>query len=208
MKRSLKFVLLLSTLMLGCCFAWMATAQATGEQSPEAVVSAAISALSEKNLEAYAAYVHPLAQERLRAMLWPMMEAAAANDTITSMTSLPKMLGLKAVDGKPEPVEASVFFLNLMKALTQVAPNATGALAGSRHTFLGQVPEGDSLMHCVIRLENEVNEKTASRVQLLTLRQSRDGWKLELSSELETAASRLGQIMRRATAAKATPEGE
>jgi len=194
MKHLVRICLLTAAVVAAIVLCPQQSVRADSPESPSDVVNAAFGALFQLDIENYAGYMHPEALSRLKAMLWPAVVAKPTGDTANTASALVQLLALEVVDDAPVDISPPEFFVKLMSALMRISPDLRESMKLSKHEVLGEVAENDSLVHCVLRVSVTEGEKTGTKVELITVKRSEDGWKLMLSTDLEAAAARLGRV--------------
>jgi hypothetical protein len=168
-------------------------AELTPDLPPEAVLREAYARMRTGDWSAAAETFDPAALARFRAMLEPLFAAASASageggDGEANRDAMMLML-LFAPAKSVEDVRAlsdRELFARLMRG--------TMSLAGAQldgQQILGHVAEGADQVHVVTRNTARMDEITVSKVEVVTLQRTAQGWRLALTGEIEGLAETL-----------------
>lgn len=145
--------------------------------SPRAVAQRTLAAQAARNPEGFAREVSPQDLAAFRAQLLPGVQKALAGDNRAKALA---MFAPAKTYAEIEKLPAERVFALYLGAVMKRVGNA-GPLQVS-NTVLGEVPEGDSLVHVVYRQRVKSGASGANNVALLTLRRTPGGWKVALDA--------------------------
>ena len=169
------------------------------QPSPEALAQQQLEAVNRGDWKAYAARMHPKSLARLQEMMMPIIDAtesksARAGEDMRSML----FGGRSAADLKA--MSPNEFFEIFMTSVTKF-PGMAEALKNARGQVLGQVKEGENVVHIVTRTSTSLpGVPTFSKMEVMSFEREGDQWKGLLSGEMEL---QLGQMMQQIAAATA-----
>lgn len=163
--------------------------------TPGEVVKAAYDAMNVLDWEQYATYLHPEALQGYKEMLWPIVKAKFADST-ANIANIQLLLGVgRDADGTLPDYPAADFFSNSLLQITEAIPQLKQQLSRGETTVLGEVGEGENLVHVVVRLTYTTLGQPVSEVKVATVKETADGWRLLLSSDLKTLTMGVAQII-------------
>ena len=165
--------------------------------SPTSVVQHSIEAGQRLDFKAFVSYVHPAELDAFKAILWDVLEQAAAKDTLGAADEWMNALGLHVENGALVDVPSDSFMVHFMTFVTTANPTLAELMKTSTFEIIGQVAEGDSLIHVVTRVKASVGEMTSTQMDVETLRRYNDGWRLTLRGQMEGLAEEIAAQMRR-----------
>lgn len=145
--------------------------------SAKAVAQRTLAALAARNADGFAREASPQDLAAFRAQLLPNLKRAMDGK------QRPEVLAMFAPAKSYEEIEKipseRLFALYLGAVMKRVA--SAGPLQ-IQNTILGEVPEGDSLVHVVYRQRVKSGASSANNVTLLSLRRTPGGWKVVLEA--------------------------
>jgi len=145
--------------------------------SARAVAQRTLAALAARNADGFAREASPQDLAAFRAQLLPNLKQAMAGK------QRPEVLAMFAPAKSYEEIEKipaeRLFGLYLGAVMRRVA--SAGPL-DVQNTILGEVPEGDSLVHVVYRQRVKSGVSSANNVAILSLRRTPGGWKVILEA--------------------------
>ena len=171
--------LLAGLVVFGLAFAAPASAQraSAAPGSARAVAERTLGALAARSPDGFAREASPQDLAAFRAQLLPNLKKAMDGK------QRPEVLAMFAPAKSYEDIEKipaeRLFALYLGAVMKRVA--SAGPLQ-VQNTILGQVPEGDSLMHIVYRQRVKSGASSANNVAILSLRRTPGGWKVILEA--------------------------
>ena len=161
------------------------------------VLNASMEQFKLGNWSGFSEYVHPDALEEFKNSMWDVMEYLAGQDTTPGSDSYLEMFGLKKVNGTLVEPTAKEFFDNTFKGISQLVPMFTEAMSSTTYDILGNVQEGDTLVHVVTRSTATMMGTTITKMEIASLKKSGDSWKMLLSAEFENFGMQFQQMMGR-----------
>lgn len=174
MHRSLAGLVVLGLALAAPVSAQRATAS---PGSATAVAQRTLAALAARNADGFAREASPQDLAAFRAQLLPNLKQAMDGK------QRPEVLAMFAPAKSYEEIEKipaeRLFALYLGAVMKRVA--SAGPLQ-IQNTILGQVSEGDSLVHVVYRQRVKSGSSSANNVTLLSLRRTPGGWKVVLEA--------------------------
>jgi len=193
MSRSKSFTFAIAIVAMLLLSASVLSQEAKLPSTADEVVRSGMTALGQLDIETYTSLMHPSDMETFQQMLWPILEGRIADDSSGQEGTLAQMFGVEVIDGKPQPVDAREFFAKFMNFMVNVSPDLKRAMTDVEYVVIGGVPEGDTLMHYVVRAYITLNETSGSSTDIVTLRKAGDNWRLALSGELKEIAGTIRQ---------------
>lgn len=145
--------------------------------SPRAVAQRTLAAQAARNAEAFAREVNPQDLAVFRAQLLPTIQKALAGEKRAQ--ALAMFAPAKTYAEIQKLPAERVYALYLGAVMRRVG--SAGPLQVT-NTILGEVPEGDSLVHVVYRQRVRSGSSGANNVAVLTLRRTPGGWKVVLDA--------------------------
>lgn len=189
-------VLVLSAVI--CAFSGSAKAQDDSKDlSPQEVYQLAGEAMKALDYEKFTSYVHPEALADFKDMLWPVLELEAKELDSFAFSGNAQSLGLKFDDNGLVPMTPSELFTSVLKSLERLAPGFEKAFAEMQEELIGEVKEGDTLVHIVSRVHFSIGTLSTTLMQVSSLKRSENGWKMILSGEFKGLAESLSQQLSR-----------
>ena len=159
------------------------------------VLNASMVEFKAGNWAGFSAFVHPEALEKFKESMWTVIEYMAEQDTTSESDAYLQMFGVERVDGKLIEPSSKDFFDNTFKGLSQIVPMFTEAMSSTEFEILGNVMEGDTLVHVVTRSTASVMGTTITKMEIATLKRFEDSWKMMLSAEFENLGLQFQQMM-------------
>ncbi len=164
--------------------------------APQDVATAAYDAMKSLNFMEVARHTHAEALAEYRQILLPVMtgfEQAVTADAADSTTPAPPD-GLQGQLANIETLPADSFFARSLTALTMIVPDLTPTMEGLTTDFIGKVTEGDSLTHFVVRSRmSHMGQVMNENMEVVSLKQSPDGWKMLLTGNIRGLAEGVAQ---------------
>jgi hypothetical protein len=191
-------ILLHGVTLLLVVLAFGASAKAQGVPAvtaPAAVVNASSDCATKLDFKCYADYFHPAELEKFKQILWPAFVQMAKADTASLKGPFPTLLGLQRTDSGLVDMPAAQFFANLLNALSQMSPEIKDGFANMKGQVVGEVPEGDSTVHVVIRFATASNGIQLTQMEVVTVIKYGKEWRLALSGKMEGLAFSIRQQM-------------
>lgn len=184
-----------------CTAGWAASAVPDVSASPEDVAAAAFAHMQAGDWAASAELFDPGELGRFRVM---MMNALDLSDDSGEHGGL-----LKALFG-PDATPQSLRELSdarFMAAIMSGLVGKTGVELREQRLF-GHVAEDDDTVHVVARNTFAANELVMSKMEVVTLRRTPQGWRLALKGEMTGLAEALSAARQRKQAGEAPPTGD
>jgi hypothetical protein len=169
------------------------------QASPEVLARQQLDAVNRSDWAAYAASIHPKALGRMQEMMLPIVDLAASKDAGAGENMRAALFGgrsaadLKAMSSKD-------FFEIFMSSISKL-PGLADALKNARGEVLGQVKEGENLVHVVTRTSTSIpGVPVFTKMEVMSFERDGDQWKGLLSGDMEL---QLAQLMQQVAAAPA-----
>ncbi|HEU4799478.1 MAG TPA: hypothetical protein VFS94_02480 [Gemmatimonadales bacterium] len=157
-------------------------AQATAG-SPRAVAQRVLGALASRNAAGFGRDMHPEALAAFKSgVVRGLSQVTAAGDKAEAE----KFFQGDETFDQLSSMSAARFFTAYMGGVFQRMRDEGNVRVD--YAVLGEVPEGNNLVHVVYRGRITAGDQTMSDVDILTLRRSPGGWKALLSGELRALA--------------------
>jgi len=160
--------------------------------TPRGVVERSEKLLIALDFDAFAECMHPSALARFKTMMWPIFELIADKDTTANAAAL-AMFGLEKSDSGLVDIPPGQVFANFMRGLANFLPEFKSAMESSRSEYIGEIAEGDSLVHIVARSSAAAGGTEVTEMEVVTVRRYGEEWRLELSGKMEGFAQSIGQ---------------
>jgi hypothetical protein len=152
--------------------------------SPRAVAERVLASLARKDAEAFTADVHPEELAGFRTNVVRILEQSVTPDQRAK--GLEFFGPAKSVEELRRMPAARIFAAYMRGVFTRMG--ARGPVQVS-HVILGEVPEGDGVVHVVYRARVSQGNQAMANVALLSLRRSPGGWKAMLTGDLQGLAA-------------------
>lgn len=163
----------------------LAAAELTPQMSAEEVAAEAYARMRAGDWQAAAEAFDPAAMKRFRDMMAPMLEGPVGE----AMAGM--FFGADSSGSDLAKMNDAAFFAGFMRTVS----DGSGARLDGQD-ILGKVPESPDRQHLVTRATAEAMGVRMTRMDVVTLNRTPQGWRLALSGELEGMA----QALRRANA--------
>jgi hypothetical protein len=159
--------------------------------SPRAVAQRALAAQATRDPEGFAREVSPQDLAAFRAQLLPSVQKALAGDTrAQALAMFAPAKSYAEIEKLPAERVYALYLAAVMKRVGSAGPLQVS------NAVLGEVPEGDSLVHVVYRQRVRSGSAGANNVAVLTLRRTPGGWKVMLDAGQTGAAGPPGAAPR------------
>ena len=161
---------------------------AADAESPEDVARRALQALKQDRLDDFAALMHPEALARAKTLLLSIVRAAAKEGAEK------EVLGLFRGVETPEQLEKLndvEFFVSFYGGLTSMLPQMKELLEGAEVRVIGHVSEGKDVAHVVYRISMTSDGAQITKLTVLSVRKTEQGWRMLLSGDIEGVAKML-----------------
>lgn len=152
------------------------------DDSPEAVVRKAISAVNRGKVEDFAKEMHPQSLEKFRAAMWTVVELAAAKGKGNEM--LPLFRGTKNLKELKRLTDRQ-FFTRLMRGLIANNPEIKQALTGTKPETIGHLDEGEDATHVLYRSRLDTPGGDLEKVNVISMKKDGARWAMQLSGDLD-----------------------
>ena len=178
------------TLLLSCS----GGGNTTGGEATE-VATKAYDAFRQADWETYASWMHPDALDRYESILRPAFDAVIQVDSTGNMPEEFKWFDSTINTEGFLNMTPKDFFAFSMAEIVAAVPGLGAALQGSQMETIGEIPEGDTLVHVVVRTSAESMGIGMTEVSVLTTRQSEGEYRLMLSGQIESIATAIARGM-------------
>jgi hypothetical protein len=179
----------LTALWVGEAFARAAEPKPRDNEAIQKVVSEALDAVKAAQWQKFAGLMHPDALRDLKQTFAPALEAADADSD--------ELRQVMRFFGKPKDVKELLalppdkFFARFLEGTMESVPRLRKVLSGSEFQMIGTVYEKDGTAHVVYRGRIKVNEVTVSKVDVISLKQDGESWRMLLSGDFKALADQL-----------------
>lgn len=156
-------------------------AQARSE-SPQQVARHFMQAVQAGDWTGMAALMHPAALRQLRELLTVLVEAPKADDIRQ------QLLGVSTI-AEARALSDTALFAALMRRTTQQSAGLADVLRSAQTEILGQVDEGRDTTHVVYRMTMTVEGAPVTKMDVMSLARSPDGWRGLLKGDISALAA-------------------
>lgn len=143
----------------------------------------------------YATWLHPEGLNRYEQILRPSVETAIQVDSAGEVADTFQWLGKSINTQKFMDGTQAEFFAFSMKEIIAAVPALKEAMNSASMEVLGEMPEGDTLIHVVVRTSAEAMGYGMSEVSVLTTKQHEGAYRLMLSGQIEGLITAIAQNM-------------
>ena len=178
------------TLLLSCS----GGGNTTGGEATE-VATRAQDAFRQADWETYASWMHPEALERYESILRPAFDAMVQVDSTGNMPEEFKWFDRTIKTEEFLNMTPKDFFAFSMAEIVAAVPGLGAALQGSSLEVIGEIGEGERLVHVVVRTSAESMGIEMTEVSVLTMAKSEGEYRLMLSGQIESIATAIGRGM-------------
>ena len=165
----------------------------TGEATE--VATKAHDAFRQTDWETYASWMHPEALDRYESILRPVFDAAIQVDSAGNMLEEFKWFDRSIKTEEFLNMTPQEFFAFSMGEINKAVPGLGEALRGSSIEVIGEIGEGDNLVHVVVRTSAMAMGMGMTEVSVLTTRQSEGEYRLMLSGQIESLVTAIARGM-------------
>ena len=151
-------------------------------ESPQQVTSRFMGAMQAGDWTGMAGLMHPAALRQLRGLLAALFEAPDADDVRQ------RLLGVTTV-AEAQAMSDTALFAALMRFTTEQSPGLAEILRSARLEVLGQVEEGRDTTHVVYRMAMTIQGTSVTRMDVMSLARSPDGWRGLLKGDVSAFAA-------------------
>jgi hypothetical protein len=175
--------------------------------SPDALARQQLDAVNRNDWAAYAASLHPKALGRMQEMMLSIVDMAETKDARVSEGMRGALFGGRTA-AELKAMNAKEFFEVFMSSVSRM-PGLADALKNARGDILGQVKEGENIVHVVTRTSTSMpGVPTFTKMEVMSFERDGDQWRGLLSGDMEL---QLNQLMQQIAAvpmagASATPK--
>lgn len=153
-------------------------ALAQSSETPESVAKAYFAAMKAGDWAKCAGFMHPEALASMKRAFTAVVNADKSEGAAR------KIFGVKSNADFEKLTDAAVFE-RLMDFIVSAVPEMKTALAASTNTVLGQVAEGQDVIHIVYRTQLKLGQAEVSQVELISLKKSGTIWRALLTADME-----------------------
>jgi hypothetical protein len=172
--------------LLGAPVAWPSSAQAP-DDAPQQVTSRFVAAMRAGDWHGMAVLMHPDALRQMRELLAALFEAPNADDVRQQLLGVTTLAEARAMSD-------TAVFAAVMRVMGERDAGLAAVLRSAQVEILGRVDEGRDTTHVVYRMAMTVEGTPITRMDVMTLARSPDGWRGLLKGDL----SALGAAVRAA----------
>ncbi len=160
------------------------TAASAAEQEATEVAQRYLERMMALDAPGCAALMHPEALAQLRALFTPLFEMEGGTEALQIFA------GIDTLEAFQQASDTEIFAA-FLKGAAFSNPDLAEIMRTSKNRILGVVLEGDDMAHVVYRTEMVVAGASASTVDSMSMRRGPDGFRLEMSGDLEQVAQQL-----------------
>ena len=165
----------------------------TGEASE--VAKDAHDAYRSTDWATYASWLHPDGLSRYESILRPMVESTIQVDSTGQVAEEFQWLGTPANTQEFMNMSPSEFFSFSMSEIMTAIPALKQAMGSATIDILGEMNEGDTLVHVIVRTSAEAMGLGMSEVSVLTTKKYEDAYRLMLPGQIEGLITAIAQNM-------------
>ncbi len=169
------------------CFCMPVLGQST-EATPEAVAKEYVAASTSGDWAKAATFIDPEALVSFKNMFGEVMKMDKKNEAGK------ELFGLKN-NAEFEQLSGEQVFTKLISMLVTMVPQMKQMLSEAENTILGQVPEGNDVVHILYRTKMKIGDGSMSKVDVMSLKKSGTTWRLKLSEEMEGSFSAMAKSL-------------
>lgn len=177
----------MTTIFLCLCLCLPVMAQST-EVTPESVAKEYIAASTAGDWAKAATFLDPEALGSFKNMFGEVMKMDKKNEAGK------ELFGLKN-NAEFEQLSGEQVFTKLISMLVTMVPQMKQMLSEAENTILGQVPEGNDVVHILYRTKMKIGDGSMSKVDVMSLKKSGTIWRLKLSEEMEGSFSAMAKSL-------------
>lgn len=173
------------TLALLCVFVSPLRGQTTasaGENTPEAVVTGALTALKENRIADFAALMHPEALKQVKGSLLAVVDAAEEKERVEEVLRI--FNNVTSADDLRQ-LDDVAFFTAFFEGVLKMQPRLRNVLGGMTLNVIGHVPEGADILHVVYRGTFTQGDIKFSKMEVMSLKAHGEAWGMLLTGDLE-----------------------
>lgn len=143
----------------------------------------------------YASWLHPDGLQRYESILRPMVESEIQVDSAGQVAEKFMWLGQPYETQAFMNMSPAEFFSFSMSEIMTAIPALKAAMSSAKMEILGEMPEGDTLVHVVLRTSAEAMGYGMSEVSVLTAKQHEGAYRLMLPGQIEGLITAIAQNM-------------
>lgn len=143
----------------------------------------------------YATWMHPEGIDRYESILRPMVESAIQVDSTGEVAEKFRWLGQLFDTQELMNMSPADFFSFSMTEIITAVPQMKEAMNSATLEILGEMPEGDTLTHVIVRTSAEAMGYGMSEVSVLTMKQHEGAYRLMLTGQIEGLITAIAQNM-------------
>lgn len=163
-------------------------ALAQSAETPESVAKAYFAAMKAGDWAKCAGYMHPEALASMKRSFGAVVKSDKSERTARDI------FGLNG-NADFEKLSDATVFERLMDFIASAVPELKTALASSTNNVLGQVGEGQELVHIVYRTLLKLGQGEVSQVELISLKKSGTAWRALLTADMEELFEKFAEGM-------------
>jgi hypothetical protein len=181
------FKITMTKIFLCLCLCLPVIAQSTVD-TPESVAKEYIAASTSGDWAKAATFIDPEALVSFKNMFGEVMKMDKKNEAGK------EIFGLKN-NAEFDQLSGEQVFVKLISMLVTMVPQMRQMLSEAENTILGQVPEGNEVVHILYRMKMKIGDGSMSKVDVMSLKKSGTTWRLKLSEEMEGSFSAMAKSM-------------
>lgn len=169
-------------LLIGC--SGTTTEQSSSYTEQEQLVTTSYSYIQQLDWANYATLMHPNSLAEFRMMLMPGIEKLVMASSSDSIAIFNKSYSSEHIQNMP----VDSFFVEMMSMMETLSPQFAAAYGSLSANVLGSIPEGDSLLHVVVRASMNTPVGTRDELEVQSLSKDGDSWKLSSTIKISGIA--------------------
>ena len=193
--RGLKLTNLLRLLCIGTLVLAVSCSTGGGIGEASKVVNEAYDAYRATDWATYASWLHPEGLNRYEQILRPGVGSDIQVDSAGEVGEKYQWLGRSFNTQELMDMSPAEFFSFTMTEIITAVPQLKEAMSSATIDVLGEMPEGDTLIHVVVRTSAEAMGYGMSEVSVLTTKQHEGAYRMMLPGQIEGLITAIAQNM-------------
>jgi hypothetical protein len=173
---------------------------AASPETPEQVAQRAVELARSGEWEGFARLMHPHDLGELKKLFREILVIDTSGQFASGLFGIENLEAYDKLDG-------AQVLANLMRTMTQMAPDMAEAMGSLDSETLGSVPEGPDVVHLVQRSKVTMGALTVKKMEVTSLKKHEGKWLMLAKGELQGMAEALKAAAQQQAAAAAS-EGE
>lgn len=161
-------------------------------EEPTSIALEANKAMEQLQWGNYANLLHPESLEYFKEMLMAGIKVEAEKVKADSLTLFGKNYAIGTFRETPN----QQFFTDMMNRIFEISPELSATFKSMKNNYIGSVPDGDSLVHVLVRTSMKIGAKEIDEMNVLSLAKDQEQWKLKISTKIEGIGMIIKQNLR------------